>query len=76
MLCICWNVLFVVYNILVAPARLLGLGLIFLYSDKKFTIDLTVYYTFLLYDSTGTIPRGAKDHDYPMASLKVHKLLN
>ena len=28
MLRICWNVLFVVYNMLVAPARLLGLGLI------------------------------------------------
>ena len=28
MLCICWNVLFVVCNMLVAPARLLGLGLI------------------------------------------------
>ena len=27
MLCICWNVLFVVYNMLVAPARILGLGL-------------------------------------------------
>ena len=27
MLCICWNVLFVVFNMLVAPARLLGLGL-------------------------------------------------
>ena len=25
MLCICWNVLSVVYNMLVAPARLLGL---------------------------------------------------
>ena len=28
MLCICWNVLFVAYDMLVAPARLSGLGLI------------------------------------------------
>ena len=45
------------------------------YSYKKnFTINLTIYYTFLLYDTTGKIPRGVKDHDYPMANLKTHEV--
>ena len=44
---------------------------VFFYSYKYFTKNLTVYCRFLLFDTTGTIPRGAKDHDYPMASLKV-----
>ena len=47
---------------------------LFLYSYKYFTINLTFYYTFLLYNTSGTIPREAKDHDYPMANLKHMKL--
>ena len=42
------------------------------YSYKNFTINLTFYYTLLLYNTTGTILWGAKDHDYPDKAETAH----